>query len=74
MRFLKTEFFALFLVLSYNSFAQVTFISNGNCTNLTSTTCWIKTGTCSFATNPNDVVGTASCPVIIEINHTESLS
>ena len=79
MRFLKTVFFALFLVLSYNSYAQVTYTTNGTCsptrTNyMTTASCWTRTGTCS--PNPPSAPpanGTAGCPITIVINHEVNL-
>jgi hypothetical protein len=79
MRFLKTVFFALFLMLSYNSFAQVTYTTSGTCsptqTNyLTTASCWVRTGTCS--PNPPSTPpanGTSGCPVTIVINHEVNL-
>jgi len=80
MRFLKTVFFALFLALSYNSYAQVTYTTSGTCsptqTNyLTTASCWVRTGSCS--PNPPSTPpanGTSGCPVTIVINHEVNLA
>ncbi|WP_373522498.1 hypothetical protein, partial [Aquiflexum sp.] len=80
MRFLKTVFFALFLMLSYNSFAQVTYTTSGTCsptqTNyMTTASCWVRTGSCS--PNPPSTPpanGTTGCPVTIVINREVNLA
>lgn len=78
MRFLKTVFFALFLALGYNSYAQVTYTTSGTCsptqTNyLTTASCWVKTGTCN-ASNTPPANGTSACPITIVINHEVNLA
>ncbi|WP_194972767.1 hypothetical protein [Aquiflexum lacus] len=80
MRFLKTVLFALFLLLGYNSNAQVTYTTSGTCsptmTNyLTTASCWVRTGSCSPnppATPPSN--GSSGCPVTIVINHEVNLA
>ncbi|SDC99673.1 hypothetical protein SAMN04488104_101197 [Algoriphagus faecimaris] len=68
---------SMIFLIGLESYGQRIFTSNGTCAtpSLTNNSCWTVTGTCGSGNSPGtSPEGTASCPIVIDIDHPVSIA